>query len=49
MITNFTKNEFDLVISKSYRDQLSDFGITYALQALVKVTYYEGGSISLSL
>ena len=42
------RNEFDLVISKSYRDQLSDFGITYALQALVKVTYYEGGSISLS-
>ena len=42
------RNEFDLVISKSYRDQLSDFGITYALQALVKVRYFEGGSISLT-
>ena len=42
------RNEFDLLISKSYRDQLSDFGITYPLQALVKVRYFEGGSISLT-
>ena len=41
------KNEFHLSVSKSYREQLADFGITYPVQALVKVTFFEGGSIGI--
>ena len=41
------RNEWDLSIDKSYREQIAKFGITYNLQALVKVFYPEGGSISL--
>ena len=39
------KNEFHLSVSKSYREQLADFGITYPVQAFVKVRYFEGGTI----
>jgi len=42
------KNEWDLSVAKSYRDQLSDFGVTYPVQAFVKVTYFEGGTVSLT-
>ena len=42
------KNEWDLSVAKSYRDQLADFGITYPVQAYVKVTYFESGTISLT-
>ena len=42
------KNVWDLEVNKSYREQLADFGLTYPLQALVKVTFYEAGSITLS-
>ena len=38
-------NEFHLSVSKSYREQLADFGITYPVQAFVKVRYFEGGTI----
>lgn len=41
------KNEWDLSIDKKYREQMTEFGITYNVKALVKVTYYEGGQISL--
>lgn len=41
------KNEWDLFISQSYREQLAESGITYNVKALIKVVYYEGGSISL--
>ncbi len=41
------KNEWDLSIDKSYRERMAEFGITYNVKALVKVTYYEGGEISL--
>ena len=41
------KNEWDLSIDKSYRERMAEFGITYNIQALVKVTYFEGGEISL--
>ena len=42
------KNVWDLEVNKSYREQLADFGLTYPLQAFVKVTFYEAGSITLS-
>lgn len=42
------KNEWDLQVAKSYREQLADFGITYPLQAVVKVRFYEAGTISLT-
>ena len=41
------KNEWDLSIDKSYRERMAEFGITYNVRALVKVTYHEGGTISL--
>ena len=42
------KNEWDLAINQSYRDQLAEFGVTYNVQAFIKVVYYEGGTISLT-
>ena len=41
------KNEWDLSIDKKYREQMTEFGITYNVQALVKVTFFEGGEIRL--
>ena len=41
------KNEWDLSIDKSYRERMAEYGITYNVQALVKVTFFEGGNISL--
>ena len=42
------KNVWDLEVNKSYREQLADFGLTYPVQALVKVTFFEAGTITLS-
>ena len=42
------KVEWDLSINQSYRDQLAEFGITYNVQAYVKVKFYEGGTIRLT-
>ncbi len=41
------KNEWDMAIDKTYREQMTKFGITYNLQAIVRVVYHEGGEISL--
>ena len=41
------KNEWDLSIDKSYRERMAKFGITYNVKALVKVTFHEGGNITL--
>ena len=41
------KNAWDLSINKSYREQMAEFGITYNVQAFIKVTFFEGGDISL--
>ena len=41
------RNAYDLNIGKFYRDQLTQFGINYNVQAFVKVTYFESGRISL--
>lgn len=41
------KNEFDLSIAQKYRDQLASLGITYNVQAFVKVIFPEGGTITL--
>ena len=41
------KNEWDLFVSNSYREQLAESGITYNVTALIRVVYYESGSISL--
>ena len=41
------KNEWDLSVDKSYRERMAEFGITYNVKALVKVTFFEGGTISL--
>lgn len=41
------KNAWDLSINKNYREQMAEFGITYNVQAFIKVTFFEGGDISL--
>lgn len=41
------KNAYDLNIGKFYRDQLTEFGINYNVQAFVKVTFFESGRVSL--
>ena len=40
------RRAYDLNIGKFYRDQLTEFGINYNVQAFVRVTYHEGGRIS---
>ena len=40
------RNAYDLNVGKFYRDQLTEFGINYNVQAFVKVTYYESGKVS---
>lgn len=47
-VTGNNKVEWDLSIEERYRDQLTEFGLTHNVQALVKVTYYESGSIRLT-
>lgn len=42
------RNEWDLPVNKSYRDQLAAFGVLYSVPAYVKVKFYEAGTISLS-
>ena len=42
------RNEWDLSVAKSYREQLAEFGIPYNIQAKIKVIYYEAGSVSLT-
>ncbi len=42
------KQEWDLSLSKSYREQLAESGITYNVQAFVRVVFFESGSISLT-
>ena len=41
------KNEWDLSISDTYREQMAECGVTYNVAAMVKVTYYEAGEIRL--
>ena len=47
LVTSNGKNEWDLSVNESYREQMAEFGITYNVKALVKVTFFEGGEISL--
>ena len=47
LITPNGKNEWELSINKNYREQLAEYGITYNVQAFVKVTFFESGKISL--
>lgn len=42
------KQEWDLSVSKTYREQLAESGITYNVKALIRVVYFESGSISLT-
>ena len=39
------RNDFSLSISKTYREQLARFGVTYNVQAYVKVTFPEAGGV----
>ena len=39
--------EWDLSISNNYREQMAEFGITYNVQAFVKVTFFEAGEVRL--
>lgn len=39
------RNDFSLSISKTYREQLARFGVTYNVQAFVKVTFPEAGGV----
>ena len=47
LISSSGKNEWEFSINKSYREHLAEYGITYNLQAFVKVKYYESGTIRL--
>ena len=42
------KVEWDLIVNENYRNQFAEFGITYNVQAYVKVRFYEGGTIRLT-
>lgn len=42
------KYAWDLPINKSYREQMTEYGITYNVQAFVKVIFEESGSVRLS-
>ena len=42
------KYEWDLPINQSYREQMTEYGITYNVQAFVKVVFAESGSVRLS-
>jgi len=42
------KIEWDLSIDEKYRNQLTELGLTHNVRALVKVAYYDSGSISLT-
>ena len=44
---NGDKMEYDLFVDDMYREQMAEFGVTYNVQAFVKVTFYEAGTISL--
>ena len=48
LVTGTGRNEWDLSVSKTYREQLAAFGILYSVRAYVKVTYYEAGTISMT-
>ena len=41
-------NEYVLSIAKTYRDNLAEFGVTYPVQAYVKVNFYEAGIATLN-
>ena len=47
LVTSNGKNEWDLSINESYRETLAEYGITYNLQAFVKVVFEEAGIVSL--
>ena len=42
------KVEWDLVIDESYRERLTEVGITYNIQAFVKVYFTDGGEIRMT-
>ena len=42
------KWHWDLLIDKDKREQLTELGLTHDIQAVVKVTYLEGGSITMT-
>ena len=44
---NGDRMEYDLFVDDMYREQMAEFGVTYNVQAFVKVTFYEAGTISL--
>ena len=47
LVTSNGKNEWDLSINENYRETLAEYGITYNLQAFVKVVFEEAGVVSL--
>ena len=47
LVTPNGKNEWDLSINENYRETLAEYGITYNLQAFVKVVFEEAGIVSL--
>ena len=46
--TSKGRNDWEISVNKSYREQLAEFGVLYPIQAYVKVRFYEAGTISLS-
>jgi hypothetical protein len=46
-VERYGKIEWDLSINANYREELTKCGITYNVQAFVKVKFFESGKISL--
>ena len=46
--TSKGRNDWEISVNKSYREQLAEFGVLYPVRAFVKVRYYEAGTISLT-
>jgi hypothetical protein len=46
--TSKGRNDWEISVNKSYREQLAEFGVLYPVRAYVKVRFYEAGTISLS-
>ena len=46
--TSKGRNDWEISVNKTYREQLAEFGVLYPVRAYVKVRFYEAGTISLT-
>ena len=48
VISMYGKNVYELTVNNSYRDDLSNAGLTYNVPAFVQVNFFESGTITLT-